>query len=185
MLAEFLKKAIFSRMFTADEGKIKLLKSDYMLVHVPAMAEMIYDFSKIKGGKKKLYDTGYDSGEDVMLDFKSVLSPAKIIVNTMMNTMMGVQEMLGWGKFDLKKFDKKKSYMVIHWDSAIARAMIKKFGRQDEPMCSWPCGVLAGALGVLLDDKLQARETKCIAKGDEYCELIIERKTTKSSKKGA
>ncbi len=183
MLSGFLKKAIFSRMFTAEKGQIKLLKSRYMLVHVPAMAKIIYDFSKIKGGRKKLYETGFESGKAVISDFRKVLPPAKFLVNSMMNTMMGVQEMLGWGKFELKKLKKKKHYMIVHWDSAIAIEMVKKFGRQKEAMCSWPCGVLAGAIGILLDDELRTRETKCIAKGDEYCELIIERKTAKKSRK--
>jgi predicted hydrocarbon binding protein len=172
MLAGFLKRILFSRLFVAEEGKIKLLKSDYMLVHVPAMASIIYNFSKISGGKKKLYDIGFESGGDVVEDFKKVLPPSRFVISTMTE----LQEMMGWGKFELKKFDKKKNYMLIHWDSSIAHALLKSFGKQKEPMCSWPCGVFAGAIGVLLDVKLRCEETKCIARGDDHCELVLKGK---------
>lgn len=169
MLANFLKKALFSRMFVAEEGKLELLKSEYMLVHVPAMGDIIYYFSKIKSGKKRLYDIGFESGEQVMKDFKLILPKSKLILST----MMGLQEMMGWGNFKLKKYDQKKKYMLIHWDSTIAKSIKKKFGKQEDVICSWPSGVMAGAIGVMLDLKMECKEKKCIAKGDDCCELIL------------
>jgi predicted hydrocarbon binding protein len=169
MMAEFLKKALFSRMFTAEKGEIKLLKSDYMLVHVPAMAEMIYDLSKSKKEREKLYEVGYDSGKAVMKDFKSVLPASKVVISTMME----LQEMMGWGNITIKQFDLEKKYIELHWKSEIAQSLFEKFGKQKEPMCSWPMGVVTGALEELTGLKLKVKEIKCIAKGDDHCELVL------------
>lgn len=169
MLANFLKKALFSRMFVAEKGKIELLRSDYMLIHVPAMAEICHEFSKIKGGKKKLYDVGFESGGEVMKDFKKVLPASRMVVSTMME----LQEMMGWGKVSIKEFDMKKKHFEMQWESTIAQAMLDKFGKQKEVTCSWSMGVMTGALSELTDTKLHAEEKKCIAKGDDYCEFIL------------
>lgn len=50
------------------------------------------------------------------------------------------------------------------------------YGHSDHPVCTFVGGAIAGILQIATKKEWTCRETKCMAKGDEYCEFELELK---------
>ena len=77
----------------------------------------------------------------------------------------------GWAITEIKEVDfERSSATIIVKDCFEAIAWRKK----PYAVCHWTRGYLAGYLSVVFNKPVEATETKCLAKGDEYCEFVIE-----------
>jgi len=58
------------------------------------------------------------------------------------------------------------------WD---AESYMTAIGESDEPVCHFTRGFFAGAAGALKfkSENVEGVETKCVAKGDPYCEFVV------------
>lgn len=78
----------------------------------------------------------------------------------------------GFGYLNIKWYDdvKTMSGEVIGTNSAYAIRYKKKFGKQNNPVDYYLCGILAGGAEPLFKvDTLNVIEKKCMAKGDRQC----------------
>lgn len=78
----------------------------------------------------------------------------------------------GWGRPLSIEGDIDKGKLKITGISTIALS----YYRSDHPVCNFVGGSLAGILQVATKKEWICRETRCIAKGDEYCEFELELK---------
>jgi sugar diacid utilization regulator len=70
-------------------------------------------------------------------------------------------------------FDKGTLHFEGDWfDSTEAKEHIKLFGYNNEPVCHSLVGYASGALSIIMGKQVIARETRCIAMGDECCHWI-------------
>ena len=77
----------------------------------------------------------------------------------------------GWAITEIKEIDfEHSSATIIVKDCFEAVAWRKK----PYTVCHWTRGYLAGYLSVVFNKPVEATETKCLAKGDEHCEFVIE-----------
>jgi len=77
----------------------------------------------------------------------------------------------GWAITEIKEINfERSSATIIVKDCFEAVAWRKK----PYTVCHWTRGYLAGYLSVVFNKPVEATETKCLAKGDEYCEFVIE-----------
>jgi len=78
----------------------------------------------------------------------------------------------GCGWFKIKKIDidpEKGGYIQIE-QSFIA----EEYGKSEKPVCDFLAGFFVGAFNEVFGKEFACEETKCIAKGDKYCEFKIQ-----------
>lgn len=76
----------------------------------------------------------------------------------------------GWCLIDFGRFDLKAGKgVIIVKDSFEALG----YGSSQRPMCQFLRGFLSSAVSYVLKRDVVLTETKCLAKGDPYCEFIL------------
>ena len=79
----------------------------------------------------------------------------------------------GWGIIEVSRIDMKKhSATIIVKDCFEAAAWRKK----PYTVCHWTRGYLAGYMSTVFGKPVDAIETKCMARGDKYCEFKIQQR---------
>ena len=80
----------------------------------------------------------------------------------------------GWGRMITKEMnpDTGVGTLIIE-DCFEADAILEVSGVKDMPQCHFVAGYLKGFLSEITGRKLQVRETKCKAAGDDHCEFQI------------
>lgn len=126
-----------------------------------------------------LYEGGKACGE---ASAKRLMGQLGSSTEDLLQAIAKMKEAEGWGKITFQNPNfKKKHIRVIVENSFEARG----YGRSTTPVCHLLRGYLAGGISTILAPNARTRkvelvETKCAAKGDEYCEF----QTPKGSKGG-
>ena len=77
-------------------------------------------------------------------------------------------------KFKVKVMNVKRHHAVFHLKNPFICEQYKKlFGSSKKPIDYYLAGLFAGASHEIIAGKVKCIETKCVAKGDEYCEFVI------------
>lgn len=86
-----------------------------------------------------------------------------------------VMGLAGFGEFNVVKggLDSNRNIWVME-KSQVASLFFDEFGKSNFPVCHVPRGYYAGAASFLYEKELDAIESKCIAKGDPFCEFVID-----------
>jgi len=85
--------------------------------------------------------------------------------------------LLGWGRFEvstaqLLKMATLRTMKVKVYDCFVAKAL----GYNGQASCDLLRGFFSGACQTLVGGKFSCEETKCLSKGDQYCEFILRRR---------
>jgi len=84
---------------------------------------------------------------------------------------------LGWGKFTLEEFDKETRGLKVRAEDSFECRIAEGVG---EARGYFIRGCILGvATEIFQPENLTVEETKCIAKGDPYCEYQVKPKTNK------
>jgi hypothetical protein len=78
---------------------------------------------------------------------------------------------VGWGSLNIEQIDtaNKTAFVTVDY-SPFAVEYLNRFGKSKEPVDDFLRGCLAGGFAVMYGDPaIEAKETKCIAKGDQKC----------------
>ncbi len=78
----------------------------------------------------------------------------------------------GWGAGNLKKYDEGKGAVIITVEN---NPFATAWGKSEKPTCYLLSGYWAGAVSEALEQDARCKETKCMSKGDLYCEFVIEK----------
>jgi predicted hydrocarbon binding protein len=117
--------------------------------------------------KVLFYEASINAGKDT----------AKILIKKIknkdfINKLMKFYNSNGCGWFKIKKIDivpEKGGYIQIN-QSFIA----EEYGKSEKPACDFLAGFFVGLFEEIFKKEYTCEETKCIAKGDKYCEFKIE-----------
>ncbi|MBS7247988.1 MAG: hypothetical protein QXN15_09195 [Candidatus Jordarchaeales archaeon] len=90
---------------------------------------------------------------------------------------------MGWGKLELVEFEESRvvlgTYQSIYAETA--KDYIAKTGLKRRPVCTYGW-VVEGILNYFAEVEgkppFVSKEEKCVAKGDNYCEFVLSRKTS-------
>jgi len=74
----------------------------------------------------------------------------------------------GYGVAEILEFDAKNHRARLKVKNSF---IATGYGKTKEPVCYSVAGIFAGAGDILFGRRMECRETKCIAKGDPYCEF--------------
>lgn len=127
--------------------------------------DIIYHAGKLQG----------KNGTNILLK-KYAVKPSE----SDLSFFMEQSKFVGIGVIEEVKKDVKNNIFTYRFTSSpFAEAYLKQFGQQKKPVCKYGLALSVGALQALTkvftnnDKELLSVETKCIAKGDPYCEFEI------------
>lgn len=176
-IADTFKKILLSGAFSVEKGRIKLFGDmDWSLYYSKALASTLQSIGEEKG-EEYLYNLGYRAtkvGGRELKDKVGIKKPGwpsqKIIVEML--------DFLGYGKVDFVKADiNNEGYhsIILHVKhNPTAEAAKDMFGEE-----SMICGFFRGVYSAHGEMELGLQnpkllESKCITKGDSYCEWKTE-----------
>ena len=115
------------------------------------------------------YNAGKKSGENYVRYYKEkfgLKSKEELIKALIMGTSA-----VGWGKVDTHILDLNTLTGNIKIRQNIEAVLREK--KATQPVCHWTRGFISGYLTALTGVDIEILETKCLAKGDEYCEFEV------------
>ena len=119
------------------------------------------------GGEVFLYHLGMEAGKDSIKTFKKTL---KISGRKLYEFILRLGKDFGWYTgFKLVEFDEEERKATIRfYDFFECKTVEEELGKSNS---QWMRGAIAGAFKELFETEVKVEETKCIAKGDKYCEF--------------
>jgi len=133
--------------------------------------EFSWVYEKIKetygsGGEAFLYHIGYSFGEIAGEKYMG-----KEITEDFIREDLLAFQAYGWGIPEILEIDLVEYGVVIRFYDLFESIHAK--GKKNRPNCHFVRGHLAGLFSKFFNRKMFAIETKCIAKGDPYCEFVV------------
>ncbi|WP_048086661.1 V4R domain-containing protein [Ferroglobus placidus] len=139
----------------------------YLLIRPETIIGIQKKVNEICGeSKEALFSGGYTGGKLSAEKFAKELGLSKEEILAFMCSM-GTQ--LGWGKMEWELREEK--FVVRVHNSPFAEA----YGNSTKGVCHLIEGVFAG-VGEIIFGKAVSEERLCKAKGDDYCEIVVERR---------
>jgi predicted hydrocarbon binding protein len=80
----------------------------------------------------------------------------------------------GFGRSKIMEYDINKGKFVMRlYNSFEAYGWLELYKKSRHPVCHAIRGFLAGAASFMCNYDIDCKETKCLAKGDKYCEFML------------
>jgi len=155
--------------FTPEKGGLFYKEVRYLLVRPDVLITFQKEVEKELGEKagRILFLSGFQGGSLSSKKYREVfhLSDEEIV---RFMTEMGPQ--IGWGRFELEKFDSDKKALSIRvYHSPFAEA----YGVSTKPVCHFIRGVLSGMATAVFKEECEITETLCLAKGNPFCKFEV------------
>jgi len=187
MLSPLLKKLLFVRQFSIDNGKIEILGNRHIMLSEDVLLELqdIDDarlYSLIKDSTlnqlSKIVEHAkvYKQLKEVIaLDISSLSRKIGAGSEGIIKTVQDIFDIYGLGKMTIVSLDNSKKQAVIKvTDSSIAEAYLNKNKRRAaKPVCTITAAVIAGIFSYLFGKKVDAIEERCRAKSGDLCEFVV------------
>ncbi len=148
------------------EGKIELRGIRYLLIRPETLASLHRSLENEVGKEKAreiMMSGGYSGGRASAEKFTGELG---LSGNEIIEFMCNMGGFLGWGKME-GEIDEKRILIRVY-GSPFAEA----YGMSDRGVCHLIEGVFKGIGDIIFGDSI-SEETRCLAKGDEYCEIEV------------
>ena len=161
----------FAKFLNIKDGEIKVW--DIPMNIIPTFVlrdwqkQMINDFG-YKKAFEKVYQatkTGSDEYNQNFIKKEGFRDKRQII-----NWQTRIVSMSGWGEIEIAKIDFEKDEYTAHFKEI---PFAKTYGKTTYPVDFLVCGFIAGGFSASLKKELECLETKCVAKGDPYCEFVV------------
>ena len=122
------------------------------------------------GGHAILFDMGEAAGRE---SAKKLRESYGLKGCNLIETFLALHVAAGWFGYEVVECNEEELRFVIRLHGNFECAPFK--GKRDRPMSHLIRGGLAGVFKEAYGREFRVREVRCIAKGDEYCEFVIER----------
>ncbi|RLF17746.1 MAG: hypothetical protein DRZ82_09525 [Thermoprotei archaeon] len=137
----------------------------FTLEHMNNLFNMLRELGS--GGLAIMYHMGFEAGKAMAEKLGSYFNDNERALRYILLYF----ESLGHGRFSIEEYEEGRYCRII------ARELIECMGVRSTKPNSQVCrGILAGAISNLWNKDVEITETKCIAKGDPYCEFVIRAK---------
>ena len=150
-----------------ESGTFSVIDVNSIIISIETFAKIQRDAEKILGDGAAIifYEAGKDAGCSWASRFKQgwELNGEKFV-----SALRDFYAELGWGTFEIGEM-KNNGTIVRVSNSFTSRG----YGKSNSPVCHFLCGYNAGIIETLSGKPMDAEETKCAAKGDNYCEFIV------------
>jgi len=171
-------------LLSDEQIKIDVAKGEYYdcLFDSPLILLNLKTYRAWHEGLSRVFGTGastilYEMGKELGVNvIQSMIIKTK---NPLKLVSLGLKHatLLGWGEFkvttaQLLKMATLRTMKVKVYDCFIAKAI----GNRGQASCHLLRGFFIGALQTLAGGTYSCEETKCLSKGDTYCEFILKRR---------
>jgi predicted hydrocarbon binding protein/KaiC/GvpD/RAD55 family RecA-like ATPase len=129
-----------------DQG-VKMLGYD-------VIAQMVYDVFKRIG---EVEIEAVFSSLNIKPSISDVRQTLRLYASYLSNIGLGIAELV--------------SYTNEVVTFRLRNTLCSQYQQSDKPMAPYLAGAVAGAVGVILGKPVKCKETRCMAKGDDYCEF--------------
>jgi len=122
------------------------------------------------GGHAILFNMGEQAVRPIVKELKERGLRGRELIESflVMNTI------IGFYRYEIMEYDEEKLKFVIRLHENFECRFF--MGKKDKPMGHMTRGALTAIFNEVYGKTFEVRETKCVAKGDEYCEFIISSK---------
>ncbi|MEM3405940.1 MAG: 4-vinyl reductase [Candidatus Pacearchaeota archaeon] len=186
MLSPLLKKLLFVRQFSIDNGKINILGNRHVMLSDDVLLELqeiddvrlyslIKDSTLLQLSKFVEHAKVYKQLKEVVALDISTLSKKISSNEGIIKTIQDIFDIYGLGKMIIASLDNTKKQAVVRiYESVLAETYLKKNKkRAEKAVCAITAAVIAGIFSYVFGKKVDAIEEKCKAKNGDYCEFII------------
>ena len=153
------------------DGEIQLMKTNVNLIPTSLFCELQKSLINNRGFERA-YNQIYNSAKlgskkynDSFIQKHKFDDRRKIL-----NWQIKIVTMAGWGQLEIAYVDLKKNEVIIKYDNSPFAA---KYGKSKYPVCIVPTGFTAGGVASNLGVNIEGVETKCIARGDPFCQIEL------------
>ena len=159
-----------------SEGHLKLF--DQSMVMFPTTTYVNFHKKLValgEKGRRLIYDIGWEQIKAVFSVFEKQYKITEMDRERFTNLFAPTIKTCGWGdvKIEQMKFEKGEETIYVIANNPFAQLYKKIHGQQEKGVDDYLLGLFAGGTYSLCGKKVSAKETKCIAKGDQRCEFIV------------
>ena len=151
----FLRNEFFSRIIGDDRAIIFSRR-----VYEALLKGMREKFGS--AGEAILYYEGFQIGYETCKNYVSI--------EHLIEDIKFLHKIMGWATIQEMRIDLERKRAKIRVARNFERELYR---RSNRPYSYFYRGILAGLFSRIFNEEVRARETKCIAKGDPYCEFEI------------
>jgi predicted hydrocarbon binding protein len=154
--------------YDKDKAEIRITDTDWVLMRTSTLRAMIEGTEKIMGSATEpiWWEIAKHAGTDFARELlKTGTDPEE--VPTMLEIFFTQG---GWGMIKPKIDLTKKEAVIRIENCATARK-----SKSNKPICYFVSGFISGVADAILNEVTDCSETKCMAKGDLFCEFKVER----------
>jgi len=162
----------FAKELEVKNGEIKIMKTPvcFALTHIlAAIQKELIDSIGFEKAYFHLYDTNKSGSKIYNESFikKHGFTDKRKVLDWQIN----IVTLGGWGKFEVMYIDTKENKLKIKFEDS---PFPKLYGKSKYPVCILPTGFTAGGASANFKKNLDGLETKCVAMGDPFCEIIFD-----------
>jgi predicted hydrocarbon binding protein len=168
-MLNILKELLFSREISFEEGSIMMLKGRVVIIPIHIFVNIFKKLQEYKiDSDKFLYEIGKEEGVHWIGQIKDRyrMKPTDALKWGLNSMSVG-----GWGKIETVKVDlfKRNTAVFRAYNSPFAK-LLGRTGKVSDPILA---GFIGGGGSIIYNRSLECKETKCIAKGDMFCEFVV------------
>lgn len=152
------------------DGTILLMSTPVNIIPTDILCDLQKDMIKAVG-VPKAYEAFYESAKKGALDYnKEFIKIHKFKdKRDIIEWQWKIVTLAGWGKWKVASITNENVLTARVENSPFPRI----FGRSDYPVDFIPAGFSAGGISAASNEQFEALETKCMAMGDPYCEIVV------------
>jgi predicted hydrocarbon binding protein len=161
----------FAKFLNISDGEIKVWNIPMNIIPTFVLREWQKDTINEVGYQKafeKIYSSAKEGSEEYNQNF--IKKQGFKYKRQIINWQTRIVSLSGWGQIEIAKIDFEKNEYVAHFkENPFART----YGKTTYPIDFLICGFISGGFSASLGKELDCIETKCVAKGDAYCEFVV------------
>lgn len=160
------------RRYNRIKEEWDIINGEFLIIGYPTVMLSSRTFVRIQKDAERILGEGaaiifYEAGKKVILEsIERFQREWKLEGEELVRGLEEFYAELGFGKF---KTGKPGEEMLIKIENSF---IAKEYGKSEAPVCHFLRGYCAGISEILTGEKMDAEETKCLAKGDSYCEFV-------------
>jgi predicted hydrocarbon binding protein len=129
----------------------------------------LVDFQKEITDKKLMERLGYLISESIISHFKKRFAIEEKKISNLWTNLFDIS---GFGKVEVVDITKEKTILKLGKNN-FAKLYVEKYGIQKEPVCHIIVGIFKNFIEKTSGNKVEAKETSCIAMGNKVCTFEI------------
>lgn len=152
-----------------SEGNITLFKQNLFFIPSDTIVKIIHNNSVEDNAY--IYNISKEIGFNW---FKNMIGSHGLSIREIVKWGLQTLTFSGWGKLSLKDLDEQAGYSrTLLQDSVVSKIYLNNYGVSEIPVDHIVRGLMAGG-GCIIhkNPTIEMVETKCMAKGNKYCEIV-------------